>query len=191
MEVADVVGVLGGVSLAGGLYRVFAPPDVQSWTTAGHLGFPALPSTIVFAADWLGRLFAADTERLDGSRMPMVVLLEPGTGEALELPVSVAGLHTSELVAAPEAALAASFYAAWRAASGDEVPLRLDECVGYRVPLFLGGSDEVGNLERTDMDVYWALFGQMREQTSGLPVRTQVSRVMSEEPERRLFRRGR
>jgi hypothetical protein len=35
------------------------------------------------------------------------------------------------------------------------------ECIGYRVPLFLGGSDTVENLEKVDLDVYWHLHGQL------------------------------
>jgi hypothetical protein len=189
--VAAIVSVLGGVSLAGGVYRVFEAANVARWTDAAHRAFPGVSTrTTVFAADWLGRLFATDTGRTDDDGEPLVLLLEPGTGEALELPVTVRQLHASELVEAADAALAAPFYEAWRAASGDERPLRSTECVGYRVPLFLGGADGPDNLERTDMDVYWELSAQLLHRASGR-LDAQVTEVTIDGPKRRLFRRNR
>jgi len=78
--------------------------------------------------------------------------------------VNLTEFHEDELVQEAHAALAEPFYREWRAESGDDVPLGPGECVGYRVPLFLGGKDEVDNLERTDAEVYWSLTGQMRQQ---------------------------
>jgi hypothetical protein len=40
--------------------------------------------------------------------------------------------------------------------------IQFDECVGSKVPLFLGGVDGVENLDVTDLDVYWTLTGQLR-----------------------------
>lgn len=72
----------------------------------------------------------------------------------------------------------------------DSVPLRLDECVGYRVPLFVGRRDEVSNLERTKMDVYGSLSGQARKQTRQSPTGTVVAELTCEKPRRGLRRRG-
>jgi hypothetical protein len=142
----------------------------------------------VFAADWLGRLFAADSSRTNPDGEPQVLMLEPGTGEALEVPVSVSALHTSELLEAADALVAEPFYRAWRQATDDRQPLLLTECVGYRVPLFLGGSDDESNLERTDMDVYWSLFGQARLQTQDASEDASVSTVRADKPRRGLWR---
>jgi len=49
------------------------------------------------------------------------------------------------------------------------VDLRLDQCVGYITPLFLGGQDEFENFEISDLEVYWAINGQILEKTRGLP----------------------
>lgn len=70
-----------------------------------------------------------------------MVLLEPGSGEACKLPVTVEALHTTELLETSDAALAASLYDKWRQDNGDVQPLTPAEYVGYRVPRFLGGSD--------------------------------------------------
>ena len=188
--VAGIVSTLGGISLDGGLYRVFRAAETEVWSATAHRAFPDLAGrATVFAADWLGRLFAADTGRVDAVGTPLVLMLEPGTGEALEVPVSVETLHTTELIAEADAALAASFYEAWRGESGDTRPLSTTECVGYRVPLFLGGADEVSNLERTDMDVYWTLSAQMRHRATGLPPGTPIRAVEAQPSKQRLFRR--
>lgn len=34
------------------------------------------------------------------------------------------------------------------------------QCIGYKVPLFLGGKDDVSNLELSDLDVYWYAISQ-------------------------------
>jgi hypothetical protein len=43
------------------------------------------------------------------------------------------------------------------------------DSVGYRVPLFLGGKDVVGNLKVTDLEVYRSLSSQLRGATRNLP----------------------
>ena len=40
-------------------------------------------------------------------------------------------------------------------------------CVGYKVPLFLGGADDIGDLELADLDVYWTITGQLRTAAIG------------------------
>lgn len=160
---------LAEASFGGGLYRVHAPDQAEEWTSrAGEL-FPELAERMfVFGCDWLGRQFAADAERMEG-RHHLVLLLDPGTAEALEVPATVESLHTDELVQYGEAALAVGFYADWREATGDEEYLGGDECVGYDVPLFLGGEDEVSNLSRIDMDLYWTLVTRLRRGALRLP----------------------
>jgi hypothetical protein len=98
-----------------------------------------------------------------------VLLLEPGTGEVLEIPLPLAAFHNEELVEYSDAALAADFFRAWSANHSDYLPLKMDQCVGYRVPLFLGGPDTVENLEIVDRDVYWSLTGQLLRGTVKLP----------------------
>jgi len=190
-DVQDVVGALGGMSFDDGLYRCFAPESIGAMTTLATETFPEHAQRLVcVGADWLGRMFAADEARRDSAGQRMVLMLEPGTGQALEIPMTVTSFHERGLVVDAEPALARSFYRAWREASGDATPLQEEECIGYRLPLFLGGADEVGNLERTDLPTYWALCGQMRQQTQDVPPGTPIEKVTSASNKRRLFRRG-
>ncbi len=80
------------------------------------------------------------------------MMLEPGTGEALEIPTSFVAFHNEELVDYRDAALASEFFCRWSSAQLEKLPLDHSNCVGYRTPLFLGGSDTLDDLEVVDFD---------------------------------------
>lgn len=153
-----------GVTFDAGLYRIH---DTQTGPQALELiaeVFPELAQRACpFAYDWLGRHFAVDDARVVRGQ-PQVLLLEPGTAAALEIPVSFAAFHDDELIEHADAALAADFFTSWSAHNADALPLLRDQCVGYKVPLFVGGEDTINNLEVNDMDVYWSVCGQLRRQ---------------------------
>jgi hypothetical protein len=162
----------GGASFRGGLYRIIHPADVSDWQDRIHLAFPEFEGRIFcFGFDWLGRVFALDIKRTEDGQAG-VVMFEPGTGEALEIPSNLQTFHEAELIEFGEAALAISFHEKWLAAGGVEP--RFDQCIGYRRPVFLSGADEVENLEVSDIDVYWHLMGQLILKTKGLPQGTVV-----------------
>jgi hypothetical protein len=157
----------GGATFSGGLYRVH---DERSSAVAEGLISDAFPEfsdrARVFGYDWLGRQFALDFRRLQGGQ-PLVLMLEPGTGEALEIAANFVDFHDEEMVEFSDAVLAINFFDEWRAAHPDSIPLARDACVGYKVPLFLGGEDTIVNLELSDLDVYWTIFGQLKRNFLG------------------------
>ena len=65
--------------------------------------------------------------------------------------------HDSEIVECHEDCLASEFFQEWFLAN-DNYILKKNECVGYKVPLFLNGEDEIENLEISDMEVYWTVL---------------------------------
>lgn len=153
----------GGCTFGGGIYRVHT--DKSAALAHGWIaeGFPAFAGQVsCFGFDWLGRLFAADY-RLP-AQDPPVLMFEPGTGEVLEIPVEFSRFHDQELVDEPEAALAQGFF---EAASGAGLRAAFNECVGYKVPLFLGGKDDLANLEVINIDVYWTIHAQLLRQLPG------------------------
>jgi len=52
------------------------------------------------------------------------------------------------------------------------------QCLGNRKPLFLGGTDELWNMELSDLDVYWHVVGQLVRKTRGLPLGTPIRAVL-------------
>jgi hypothetical protein len=172
---ADLFTVCNGASFEGGLYRLHAIEQVPGWTAVVGAAFARFSGNVeCFACDWLGRLFALDSRRRVHGQ-PGVLMLEPGTGQALEIPANFLTFHCSELIEFADAALAREAYGEWRRM--DARPLKSTECVGYKVPLFLGGGDTVDNMERTDMKVYWEICTQLLNQTRRLPDGTPISKV--------------
>jgi len=151
-----------GVSVMGGMFRVHnasSGRQAQVWVDEGFSEFDG--KAFPFAFDWLGRQYALDRNRsVDGE--PQVLLIEPGSGEALEIPATFREFLNVELVEDPDAVAALSFFLEWKEQNPRSIPLSDDVCVGYKVPLFLGGSDDVANLELSDIDVYWSLSVQLR-----------------------------
>jgi Domain of unknown function (DUF1851) len=177
-EDPDLLGVRGyrelasrfaGCGFDGGLYRVHSNQTGRLGRQLAAEAFPEYAGRArPFGYDWLGRQFAIDLARVEDGE-PLVLMLEPGTGQALEIPTTFVEFHDAELVDEADAALAADFFEQWRSLHPDTIPLDPNACVGYRVPLFMGGADETDNLEVNDLDVYWTLFGQLR--AKAFPVR--------------------
>ena len=150
-----------GSSFSGGLYRVHDSASGPRAASSIVEMFPDFKGRVSpFAYDWLGRQFCLDFGRLDMNE-PLSMLFEPGTGQALEIPATFVDFHNEEIVDYSDAALALPFFEKWSSANPEELPLNVDECVAYKVPLFLGGRDEIENLEIMDMDIYWSINAQI------------------------------
>jgi hypothetical protein len=88
------------------------------------------------------------------------------------------GFHEGEMIEDPDAVLASGFYEKWLKAGGSAPPF--DQCIGYKKPLFLGGADDLGNLELSNLDVYWSVSSQLIRQVRGLPPGTRIGSVRLE-----------
>lgn len=157
----------GGGSFRSGLYRVIRAQDLMEWKQRVVVGFPEFESRIVcFGFDWAGSVFAIDSGRLVSGE-PGVIIFEPGTGQALNVPSNFRSFHDIGLSEFGEAALGIEFHQKWLA-SGGTMP-KYDQCVGYKKPLFFGGVDDIQNLEISDLSVYWHLMGQFIRKARGFP----------------------
>ena len=104
-----------------------------------------------------------------------VGVLEVGAGEAMQIPASVADFHNFELVEYANDALSVPFWKRWHEIHPSD--LSHSECVGYKVPLFLGGADDLPNLELIDLSVYVEILGQLRHKTRSLAPGQTIARV--------------
>jgi len=158
-----------------GAYRLHQRDDVQRFTSLAAEAYPAFASRIeCFGANWQGCQYATDRARVERGEK-LVLLLEPGTGGALEIPATFAAFHDPQLFEHTDAALALSFYRDWLNAGG--AAPAYTQCVGYKRPLYLGGADNVSNLELGDFEVYWGLAAQLLAKVRGLPVGTRIGNV--------------
>lgn len=158
---------LGGKTFNKGIYRVYRDDQIAKATESMKKVFPELSKRIVcFGYDWLGRNFAVDIARKEDGK-PLILLLEPGAGESMQIPVSIINFHNDELVNYAHDALAINFFKEWQ--EQKDITIQSNQCVGYKIPLFLGGSDTVDNLELMNMDVYIHICGQLRNKAIELP----------------------
>src|SRR5437879_2848436 len=101
-----LMGEYGGATFDHGLYRLRSVPDIPKWNDIVGDAFPDYAKRIsCFGYDWLGRHFALDSSRNEGDQS-LVLMLEPGTGEVLEIPANFVTFHDDELVDYADAALA-------------------------------------------------------------------------------------
>lgn len=151
-----------GETFKNGLYRVHNLNEIVKWNDIVREAFPYFKNQIFcFSYDWLGRQFALDFTRVFEGE-PMILMFEPGTGDALEIPSTFLSFHEEELIEFQDSALAVEFFNEWK--KENTQPLDHNKCVRYKVPLFLGGEDEITNLDISDMDVYWGIIGQLMKQ---------------------------
>lgn len=164
-----------GATFNEGVYRVHSLEARARLTCLVEQAYPMYRGQFaVFGCDWLGRQFALDSQRRENGQ-PLVVMYEPGTGQALEIPATFQGFHDEVLSLESDAALADVFFQDWLRA-GHRGP-RPAECVGYKVPLFLNGEDTIDNLELTAMELSWELTAQLLAKTRGLPAGTPIRSV--------------
>lgn len=161
-----------GGSFNCGLYRVHKYQDIIKWNAILNRAFPNYAKYgVCFSYDWLGRHFALDFQRKQNGE-PMILMLEPGTGEQLEIPATFDTFHEQILREQQAAALAVNFFSEWK--SINHLNIKHSQCVGYKIPLFLGGGDTIENLELSDMEVYWEICAQALNQTRNMPKGTKI-----------------
>lgn len=178
---AEFAARWAGCTFERGLYRVHDARSGPKGLQAIEECFPAYRSRAVpFGFDWLGRQLALDPERHEGEES-LVLLFEPDTGDVFQVPATFRGFHDEELITNTDAALLDVMFGEWARHNETALPLRHDQCVGYRIPLVLGGRDEVDNLEVIDLEVYWALSGQIGTQVADLTPGTAIRDVSIEE----------
>jgi hypothetical protein len=88
------------------------------------------------------------------------------------VPCDIEMFHEVELIDSGDAALAETFFSQWIQIGGGSPSY--SQCVGYKRPLFLGGTDTVDNLELADLDVYWTISAQLIAKLRGVSPGTSV-----------------
>lgn len=173
-----LIAQFGRATLGDGLYRLH---DEQSALAGEVLIAKAFPDFKIpveaFGFDWLGRQFASDGSR-GRSDDPEVLMFDVETGDVLEIPLPISEFHSIGYEEYADAIWATDLYSTWR--TQHSAALAFEDCVGYKVPLCLGGSDSLDNMEVTNMAVYWHLTGQLRQSTSGLETGRIVGQVDTE-----------
>lgn len=155
----DFNKVFGGNTFGNGIFTVLSSGDIEIWKNIVSRFYPDFVGKIEpFAFDWLGRCFAEDTQ--DKSH---ILLFEIGTADVLIIPVDFKTFVNDEIPNNNAACLASEAYTEWISSGLSAVSY--GQCIGYKVPLFLGGDDSFSNMELSSLDVYWDIIGQVKLQT--------------------------
>lgn len=156
----DFLVQLGGKMFGGGIFNSFSYLNIKQWEEIVSKAYPDLENQFnPFGYDWLGRCFSLDLRKETAGN---VLMFEIGTNDVLEIPCSFKDFLNQEIPLYTEECLAKSFFDEWKEFSN--VELKYGRCAGYKVPLFLGGDDDVSNLEDSDMEVYWEIMTQIAAQ---------------------------
>jgi len=150
-----------GIQFGNGLFTVFREEDIDAWQENVKDAFQITKEEVaLFGYDWQGNCYGiAKEEKI----VDKVVLFEIGTGDVLLSEGCFEDNIDNEAPYNAEACLAGQFYKKWLDNGGK--PSKYGRCIGYKVPLFLGGKDDITNLEDSDMDVYWSILSQIMNQT--------------------------
>lgn len=167
---------LGGRSFGDGVFRVFERGDLERWHRVVSGCFTKLRGEFnLIGYDWMGRCFAVDQR--DGDGKELVVLLEIATLDMYYIGKDVAVFLNEVMPNQSEACLEVGRYREWLEG---HAPVGRMECVGYKVPLFLGGEDSLENMEVSDMEVYWDMTDQLWEAVKDLPEGTKIGNISFE-----------
>ncbi|MFJ2746145.1 hypothetical protein ACIO3O_41525 [Streptomyces sp. NPDC087440] len=177
---AEVFGELAGATLADGLLRFHTPASArQAYLACVRLVPDVEERFYPFAFDWQGREMALDIGADGDDADRHVLVVDPGTGAGL-----ATGLGLADWLAAAsdEGAEADPFaqqaYAHWCAAVPEAGAPAFDQVVGYRVPLFLAGEDDVHNQELRDRAEYFDTCTELALPTRRLPPGSELSSLV-------------
>ncbi|WP_455362299.1 T6SS immunity protein Tdi1 domain-containing protein [Streptomyces sp. SYSU K21746] len=172
------------MTVADGFLRFHTPESAyESYEACARLVEGLEGRYFPFAFDWTGRELLFDI-REPGARPRCVIAVDPAEGEYLRTDLGLDEFF--EAVAdEDEDALAFPYFEEWRDANPGAGPLGFGQVIGYKVPLSLGGEDDVANMEITDRKVYFELCTQIALQVRELPEGTTISGVTMTPPESR------
>lgn len=163
-------------SFNSGVYRTIALEELDVWQELIAEIFPEFRHRIhPFGYDWLGRFFALETSKAKAGA-PGVLLLSPFTNEALNIPADFLSFHNEILVSQREPALEYSLFNKFLT---DKQIESIDHvvCAGLVVPLYLGGSFDIQNMQLMEVKLYWEITAQILRELERYPEGTRIDRV--------------
>lgn len=135
------LSVLGGRMFGNGVFCSFSQSNITKWNSIVTGAYPDFAQKFkLFGYDWLGRCFGID---LRDETYGKVLMFEIGTNDVLEIPCKLENFLNEEIPLYSDACLAEAFFHKWLNQSQEK--LEYGRCVGYKIPLFLGGEDDIGN----------------------------------------------
>ena len=148
-NVATFIEAFSGKKFGNGAFRVLKREDLQKWHNVVLELFPNLWTDFkLFGFDWLGRFYATDEKE------NIIFVFDPATNEVMDLLCGFSFFVNEILPKSAKDILALKLYKNYLKSNREPV---YSSCVGYKIPLYLGGEDTLENLEIIDLEVYWSI----------------------------------
>lgn len=167
----------GGCDLDKGALRIHSLGSSYYWTLITRQYFTAdfeenVEDFYCFAFDWTGRAYAADRKG------DVLYMFDPATGQYYRIKNNLEAFLNEAFVDFRDEDLLIPQFEELSGLYGDG--LAFQDCIGFKVPLFLGGEDEPDNYEVISMDVYWELNYQLYLKVHELPEGTLIGKITFE-----------
>jgi hypothetical protein len=170
-ELFELLRLMGGSTFDKGLYRIHTFKSSVKWSIQLADYFPSYKNQIFpFGYDWLSRQFCIDKSN------QVIYMFDPATIEDFKLNKSLSAFHNEDVVNdlfAVDLFKNVCSYCKLRT-------LDYDDCLGYKVPLFLSGKDNIENHEKQNIEVYWHFTTQLHVQIRNLPEGTRIGNIKIE-----------
>lgn len=156
-SLSDIFTILGGHSFDKGLYRIHNLKSALFWNKIIFDYFPKYKDvSCCFGFDWLGRQYSFDTRE----NKNIIYRFDYSEGNVYEIEISLESFHNEELLLyKDEILLKNEFNLHLKRLNLTE--LFYNQCFTFKIPLFLGGKDELENYEVSDMEVSWEINNQI------------------------------
>lgn len=158
----EIMTAFAGATCQNGLYRLHTAASAAEAERFITEAFPRYRDRLVcVGVDWLGRQYALNRRRPHPADPgePLLLSFDPEADGADPEPSTFAGFHAGEGVDS----CSRDRWRAWSATNPNDSLLAHADCVGLRIPLFLGGADTPGNMGVVNTAAYWrAIVSQLR-----------------------------
>lgn len=154
-----------GVSFGRNIFRILRYQEITHLDELmSNLLGTASGEIIWFSANWMGNIFGQKTSD-QGTDQKFIAMFDFGGAELFDVGTNF-DQCLGNMVEYPDednGYFNPSFFKLWSEIASEQ--LDTFKCVGYKVPLFLGGVDDETNLEVIDTSVYWELTSQIIKQS--------------------------
>jgi hypothetical protein len=160
----------GGMSFDNGLYTIHTFEDSIKWTNLLSKYFAkSQDSFLSFGHDWMGIQYCVSRNTNE-----CIYIYDPATHEEFLVDENLLDFHNTVLPNSKEDNLASDLFSeALKYLKIERIDYK--DCLGFKVPLFLNGKEEVSNYEICDIEFYWDNQFQIYNQIKDFPDGTHIN----------------
>ena len=153
-EALELINKIGGRSYENGLVRIHTVDSSEYWTELVVEYFTEYQDKVhCFAYDWCARQFALGHKNNELT----IYMFDPSSGEVYELESDIISFFNVDLVKFRNDTLLEDDF---KSLVGSMI-LDLNKVYGFKKSLFLGGEENLDNMELSDIEVYWEMCRQL------------------------------